>query len=136
MLVQMHWEGPFWRADNLISLDMLKDRVLGIKEALGLADGQGHLDPVLCGAVGQRSRLDAVIEEPVVDEAEGIIIGLDQLVNLDLSQVLTISGMRGVRDCATGQHTQIYNPRTVLFYCIPSYRCLSSSLNWLCFRPI
>ena len=40
-----------------------------------------------------------MIGQPVVDEVQCIIRWLDQLVDLVLSQVLTVPDVRGIGDC-------------------------------------
>jgi hypothetical protein len=70
---------------------VLEGVVLGVEEALGGADGQGHRDPVTGSAVG-RGR-DAVLLKPLEDEVEGLLGGLQELIDVVVAKMLAVVGM-------------------------------------------
>lgn len=48
---------------------MLIDRVLGIKKALNLTDGQRDFDKVFCSVIAELGAINATVEKPIVNKA-------------------------------------------------------------------
>lgn len=75
---------------------MLEDRVFGIEQTLGILDRDVDVDPVLGRAVVKL--VDAVGEEPLVDQVETVLGRLDELIDILNAEMLAIAGMSWVRD--------------------------------------
>ena len=77
---------------------MLVDGVLGIEKLLDLGDGEGDSYPIVGSAGLAKRRIDPIIRKPVSDEIRCFCRRSEKTVNLLLGQMLTIAGVRWVRD--------------------------------------
>ena len=120
---------------------MLIDGVFGVEQALDAADRERDLDPVFCGGVLEFSAIDSIVEEPLVHQLQSFVGGLDELIHFRFREVLAVTVVGWVRNCAVLDtltckgRLDLLEDGKYLFY-IPSYRWRSSSSNWLCLRPI
>lgn len=99
VLVEVIWQRPGRGTDEVASILMLVNRVLGVQQTLDGGDGQIDLDPIFGGCIAQLGRVDAVIIQPFMHLLQGFIARLDQLVDLGGGQVLAIACVGGVGHC-------------------------------------
>jgi len=92
VIMEMLWKRPFWSTNQLCSISVLVDVVLGIEQTLSCQDVDGKVYPVLGGAVGGVG--DAILLQPLVYKGESVICWLDELVNLVVGEMLD-----GVSNC-------------------------------------
>ena len=100
MLVEMLWQRPLRGTVEALAILMLPGGVFGVEELLNAGNGEADGEEVTGLGVGDVVEFDAIVEEPVMYEVEGLFGGLGEVVDLFIGEMLAVAVVVGIRDCA------------------------------------